>query len=86
MAFRATKYPARQLGSIFCFFQGSEQRLVLPAILGECRAWREIQNLYMRFVDPKREVSAPMYLLFQGVHFKSYSAFAWILGLTNLAE
>ena len=30
--------------------QGSSVRLVLPAILGEWRAWREIQNLYMRFV------------------------------------
>ena len=34
---------------------------VLPAILGKRKAWREIQNLYMRFVDPKSEVSAPMY-------------------------
>ena len=30
--------------------QGSSVRLVLPAILGKRRAWREIQNLYMRFV------------------------------------
>ena len=43
------------------FSQGSSERLVLPAILGERRAWREIQNLYMRFVDPSSEVSAPMY-------------------------
>ena len=84
MAFRATKYPARQLGSIFCFFQGSEERLVLPAILGECRAWREIQNIYMKFVDPKREVSAPMYC-FEGSTLR-YSMFTWILGLTNLAQ
>ena len=64
--------------------QGSKERLVLPAILGECRAWREIQNLYMRFVDPKSEVSAPMYCL-EGSTLR-YSAFAWILGLTNLAQ
>ena len=31
------------------FDQGSSTRLVLP-ILGERRAWREIHNLYMRFV------------------------------------
>ena len=31
-------------------YQGSSARLVLPTILGELRAWREIQNLYMRFV------------------------------------
>ena len=39
----------------------------------------EIQNLYLRFVDPKSEISAPMSPLF-------YSAFAWILRLTNLAQ
>ena len=32
------------------FTKGSSVRLVLPAILGKQRAWREIQNLYMRFV------------------------------------
>ena len=30
--------------------QGSSARLALPAILGKRRAWREVQNLYMRFV------------------------------------
>ena len=38
--------PKRRLGQN----QGSSVRLVLPAILGKRRAWREIQNLYMRFV------------------------------------
>ena len=33
---------------IFWLFQGSSARLVLPAILGERRAWREVQNLYIR--------------------------------------
>ena len=64
--------------------QGSKERLVLPAILGKCRAWREIQNLYMRFVDPKSEVAAPMYC-FEGSPLH-YSVFAWILALTNLAQ
>ena len=42
--------------------QGSSARLVLPAILGKQRAWREIQNLYMYEVcDSKSEKSAPMY-------------------------
>ena len=66
------------------FLKVLKKRLVLPAILGEHRAWREIQNLYMRFVDPKSEVSAPMYY-FEGSPLH-YSAFAWILGLTNLAQ
>ena len=35
--------------------------IVLSTILGKRRAWQEIQNLFMRFVDPKSEVSAPMY-------------------------
>ena len=66
------------------FLKVLKKRLVLPAILGKRRAWREIQNLYMRFVDPKSEVSAPMYC-FEGSPL-CYSAFAWILGLTNLAQ
>ena len=66
------------------FLKVLKKRLVLPAILGERRAWREIQNLYMRFVDPKSEVSSPMYC-FEGSTLR-YSAFAWILGLTNLAQ
>ena len=40
------------------FLKVLKKRLVLLATLGEHRAWREIQNLYMRFVDPKSEVSA----------------------------
>ena len=41
--------------------KGSSVMLVIPAILGEQRVWREIKNLYMRSVDPKSEKSAPMY-------------------------
>ena len=42
--------------------QGSSAKLVLPAILGEWRAWREIQNLCTYVVcDSKSEKSAPMY-------------------------
>ena len=33
--------------------QGSSAKLVLPAVLGQRRAWREIQNLYVRFVIQK---------------------------------
>ena len=47
--------------NFLAIFQGSEERLVLPAILGDCSAWREIQNLYMRFVSSKSKVFAPMY-------------------------
>ena len=38
----------------------------------------------MSFVDPKNEVSAPMYC-FEGSTL-CYSAFVWILGLTNLGK
>ena len=31
-------------------YQGSSARLVITASLGNLRVWREIQNLYMRFV------------------------------------
>ena len=54
--------------------QGSSARLVLPAILGEWRAWREIQNLCTYEVcDSKSEKSAPMYC-FEGTPL-CYSAF-----------
>ena len=39
-----------EYSNVVGIIQGSSARLVLPAILGERRAWREIQNLYMRFV------------------------------------
>ena len=42
------------------------------------------KSIYEEFVDPKSEVSAPMYF-FEGSTLR-YSAFAWILGLTNLAQ
>ena len=46
--------------------QGSSSRLVLPAILGERSAWREIQNLHIYEVcDSQSEKSneAPIFLL-----------------------
>ena len=61
-----------------------KERLVLLAISEERRAWREIQNLCMRFVDPKSEVASPMYC-FEGSTLRS-SVFARILGSTNLAQ
>ena len=64
--------------------QGTSARFVILAILGKWRVWRKIQNLYMRFVDPKSEVSAPMYC-FEGSPLR-YSMFVWILGLTNLDQ
>ena len=56
------------------FLKVLKKRLVLPAIMGKRRAWREIQNLYMRFVDPKSEVSVPIYC-FEGAPLR-YSVFA----------
>ena len=42
--------PGGEYSNVVGIIQGSSVRLVLPAILDEQRAWREIQNLYMRFV------------------------------------
>ena len=42
--------PGGEYSNVVGIIQGSSARLVLPAILGEWRAWREIQNLYTRFV------------------------------------
>ena len=65
-------------------FQGTSARLVILAILEEGRVWLEIQKLYMRFIDPKSEKSAHMYC-FEATPLR-YSAFTWIMGLTNLAQ
>ena len=65
--------------------QGSSSRLVLPAILGERRAYGETNSKPIYEVcDSKSEKSAPMYY-FEGT-LLGYSAFAWIVGLTNLAQ
>ena len=50
--------------------------IALPAILGKSRAWQEI-------CDSKSEKSALMYCFERP---SSYCAFAWIVGLTNLAQ
>ena len=59
------------------------ERLVIPAILGKCRAWQEIQDLYyMSFCDSK---SSHLCTVFEGTPLR-YSSFTWIVGLTNLAQ
>ena len=65
--------------------QGSSGRLVFPVILGKRRAWREIQNLYMRFVILKVRNPLLCKYCFKGTPLY-YRAFAWIVGLTNLAQ
>jgi hypothetical protein len=52
--------------------------------LGQTQSLAGNSNLYIRFGDPKSEVAATMYC-FKGSTL-CYSAFDWILGLTNLAQ
>ena len=60
--------------------QGSSLRLVLPAISGKLRAWQEMYEV----CDSKSEKSTLMFC-FEGIPL-GYSAFAWIMGSTNLAQ
>ena len=65
--------------------QGSYKRLVLQAILGERRACREIQNLGIYEVCDSKIEKPALTFCFKMTPLR-YSAFAWLVGLTILAQ
>ena len=58
---------------------GSSGRLFLPAIVWQSKGLAGNSKPIYEVCDSKREKSAPMYC-FEGTEF------AWIVGLTNLAQ
>ena len=61
------------------------ERLVIPAILGKCRAWQEIQDLYFLSFVILKVRNSHLCTVFEGTPLR-YSSFTWIVGLTNLAQ
>ena len=77
-------YPPPNFGRYINLFQGSSARFVLPAILGQTEGLAGNSKPIYEVCDSKSEKSAPMYC-FEGTPLR-YSVFAWIVGLTNLAQ